>query len=201
MEPEDLKELLCQALETEKGGVRVYETALRCVENEELRGEWERYLAETREHVAIVEELMDELDIEEELTPGAKVVHAKGAALVEAMESAMGAGDPGVAQLVAAECVCDAELKDHLNWELIGECAKHMKGPEGKALKHAYGKVEQQEDEHFYHTLGWARELWIESLGMKAVLPPPEERRDVTTAIAAARAKQQRGRMARHAHH
>jgi hypothetical protein len=36
------------------------------------------------------------------------------------------------------------------------------------------------------------RELWIESLGMKAVLPPPEEVRDVETAIGAARAEQGR---------
>jgi len=40
------------------------------------------------------------------------------------------------------------------------------------------------------------RELWIESLGMKAVLPPPEEQREVKTAIGAARAKQARSEMA-----
>jgi hypothetical protein len=34
------------------------------------------------------------------------------------------------------------------------------------------------------------RALWIESLGMTAVLPPPEERRQVKTAIGAARAEQ-----------
>jgi hypothetical protein len=49
--------------------------------------------------------------------------------------------------------------------------------------------VEDQEDEHLYHTKGWCRELWIESLGMKAVLPPPEEVRQVTTAIGAAKAE------------
>ena len=31
------------------------------------------------------------------------------------------AGDPVAAQLVAAECVVDAETKDHANWELIGK--------------------------------------------------------------------------------
>jgi hypothetical protein len=53
-------------------------------------------------------------------------------------------------------------------------------------------EVEEQEDEHLYHTTGWSRELWIESLGIPAVLPPPEERKDVKTAIGAARAKQAR---------
>ena len=83
-----------------------------------------------------------------------------------------------------------AETKDHLNWELIGKCAEHLDGARAAALKQAYDAVEDQEDEHLYHTRGWCRELWIQSLGMKAVLPPPEEVRKVTTAIGAARAEQ-----------
>ncbi len=88
-----------------------------------------------------------------------------------------------------------AETKDHLNWELIGEVAKKEKGEKGKALKEAHEEVEDEEDEHVYHTTGWTRELWIDSLGMPAVLPPPEEEKDVKTAIGAARAKQARGSM------
>lgn len=34
MNQDELNELLYQALETEQGGVQVYETALRCVVNE-----------------------------------------------------------------------------------------------------------------------------------------------------------------------
>lgn len=34
--------------------------------------------------------------------------------------------------------------------------------------------------------------LWLDSLGLPAVLPPPEEEKDVKTAIATARAKQER---------
>ena len=52
--------------------------------------------------------------------------------------------------------------------------------------------VEDQEDKHLYHTQGWSRELWLETLGLPAVVPPPEEEKDVATAIGAARAKQQR---------
>jgi hypothetical protein len=43
--------------------------------------------------------------------------------------------------------------------------------------------------------MGWARELWIESLGLPAVLPPPEEEKKVTTAIGASRAEQSRDDM------
>jgi hypothetical protein len=88
-----------------------------------------------------------------------------------------------------------AETKDHLNWELIEELAKHAKGAHQTALQAAYEEVEEEEDKHLYHSHGWCRELWLESLGVPAVLPPPEEEKDVSTAIGAARAKQQREEM------
>ena len=111
------------------------------------------------------------------------------------MEMALKSGEAGAAQLVAAESVVLAETKDHLNWQLIGEAAKKAKGEEAKALKAAHKEVEKEEDEHLYHTAGWARELWLDSLGLKAVLPPPEEKKHVTTAIGAARAQQARAQM------
>jgi hypothetical protein len=85
-----------------------------------------------------------------------------------------------------------AETKDHLDWELIGEAAQKLKGDEKKQLLEAYEEIEDQEDEHLYHTRGWCRELWLKSLGIKPMLPPPEERKHVKTAIGAARAEQSR---------
>jgi hypothetical protein len=85
-----------------------------------------------------------------------------------------------------------AETNDHLNWELIGEVAKNASTKVADLLKPAHEQVEEEEDEHVYHTKGWARELWIKSLGLKAALPPPEEVKDVKTAIGAARAQQSR---------
>jgi hypothetical protein len=108
------------------------------------------------------------------------------------MEMALRSTDPLSAQIVAAECVVHAETKDHTNWELIGELARNGEAGDPALLKAAYDQVEEEEDEHLYHTKGWTRELWIEALGMPAVLPPPEETQDVKTAIQAARAKQTR---------
>jgi ferritin-like metal-binding protein YciE len=196
MDEKHLAELMYQALETELGGVQVYTTALRCAENEDLKEEWEEYLEQTKRHVEIVENTMDAIGLDTETeTPGRKVVRHIGKSLVKAMEMALESGEPGAAQIVAAECVTLAETKDHLNWELIGEAAKKTKGDVAKALKEAHGEVEEEEDEHLYHTAGWTRELWIESLGMPAVLPPPEEEKDVKTAIGAARAKKARAQM------
>ena len=88
-----------------------------------------------------------------------------------------------------------AETKDHMNWELIGHLVEHAKGEGLDVLKTAFEAVESDEDHHLYHTKGWARELWIEALGLPAVLPPPEEVKKVETAIGAARAEQARSRM------
>jgi hypothetical protein len=128
-------------------------------------------------------------------TPGRAVVRFKGQALIQAMEMALRDGGPVAAQLVAAESVVEAETKDHQNWELIGKVAEKLDGDGAAALADAHGKVEEEEDQHLYHTMGWARELWIDSLGMPAVLPPPEEEKKVATAIGAARAKQSREEM------
>ena len=196
METRQLKELLLQSLEHERGGVKVYETALKCAQNEDLKEEWEKYQQETEHHVEVLHDVFSAMQLDaEEQSPGRQIVHDMGVALVAAMEAALAAGDPAAAQIVACECVTLAETKDHLNWELIGQAAKKLSGAEGKALKEAYAEVEDQEDEHLYHTRGWTRELWLESLGLKAVLPPPEERKHVKTAIGAARAEQERSKM------
>ena len=185
-------DLLYQALETEKGGVQVYATALRCASNKDLRQEWTEYLEQTKTHVQILTEILTSMGLDPDTeTPGRAVVRYIGTSLVKAMELALRSTDPQAAQIVAAECVTLAETKDHLNWELIGELAKNNEEASALLLP-AYERVEEEEDEHLYHTAGWTRELWIQALGMPAVLPPPEETQDVKSADEAAQAKKSR---------
>ena len=196
MKQEQLNELLLQSLEHEKGGVLVYQTALECALNNDLREEWEKYLGETHNHVRILTEVCEAFALDpDQQSPGRRIVHEMGASLVEAMRTAISGGDMAAAQLVACECVVLAETKDHLNWHLIGMCAEKLTGERKRALRDAFEEVEDQEDEHLYHTKGWCRELWVESLGMKAVLTPPEERKEVKSAIGAARAESARAKM------
>jgi hypothetical protein len=195
--PEGLEEgvsnLLYEALETEKGGVLVYETALRCAVNEELGEEWEKYLEQTRNHVTILLDVFQKVGLDpEQETPGQQVVRHVGESLVSTMEMALEAGEAAAAEIVAAECVVLAETKDHMNWELIGATSKTMQGETQKALKAAYDKVEDEEDEHLYHTAGWARELHLQALGLPAELPPTEEKKDVKSELEAATARKQR---------
>ena len=193
MNTRQLQELLLQSLEHERGGVLVYKLAIQCARNADLRKEWEHYLEQTTRHVQILTETCTKLGIDPGVrTPGCQIVHENGLALVRAMEMGLAMEDPAAAELVACEMVVLAETKDHADWELIGAVARASEGAAGEALRAAYEQVEDEEDEHLYHTKGWCRELWLASLGLQAQLPPPEEEQDVKSAAAAAKVQQTR---------
>jgi rubrerythrin len=189
MDGKQFQELLLQSLEHERGGVKVYETALMCTQSDDLKREWTRYLGQTRKHVQILEDVFKKLELDaEQESPGREILRDLGDSLVGATEKAQDAGNPAAAQLVACECVVLAETKDHADWELLTKCAERLKGAQKQALTDACRIVEEEEDEHLYHTKGYCRELRLESLGLPAVIPPPE----VKSAIGAARAQQER---------
>src|SRR4029077_3779387 len=88
METKQLKELLLQSLEHERGGVKVYETAIKCAQNEDLKEEWEKYHEETEHHVEVLMDVFAVMQLDsEEQSPGRQIVHDLGAALVAAMEA------------------------------------------------------------------------------------------------------------------
>lgn len=191
-----LKDLRLQMMKTELGGEQASRAARGCALNEDLKKEWQEYLDQTLNHQNVVRSACEALGIDaDEPAPSQQVVHHIGSSLVKAMALARQGGDPAAAQLVACECVVHAETKDHANWEWLGKVAEAATGPTGKVLQEAHTRVEKDEDHHLYHTQGWWRELWIERLGLPAVLPPPEEVKQVETAIGASRAEQQRERM------
>ena len=66
MKNEQLNQLLYEALETEMGGVQVYETAIRCAVNEDLKEEWEEYHEQTQKHEQIVRDLFSKLGLDPE---------------------------------------------------------------------------------------------------------------------------------------
>jgi|SRR6185437_7666167 len=188
-----LKELMLQSLVHERGGVLVYQRALECTVNADLRKEWSKYLEQTKNHVKVLTQACGSLGLDAgEMTPGCRIVQHMGKSLVIAMEMALAEGDPAAAELIACDCVLLAETKDHADWELIKQCAENLDEHTASVLREASEAVEEEEDEHLYHSQGWGRELWLKSLGLKAVLPPPEERRDVKSASEAEEARQSR---------
>jgi rubrerythrin len=107
---DQVNELVYQALEHELGGVQVYLTALKCVQNEDLREEWEKYAEATATHVEKLQGVCAAMGLDPEReTPGRQVVRHLGKSMVKAMQMALKAGPPAAAEIVAAECVTLAE--------------------------------------------------------------------------------------------
>ena len=125
MNSQQLTELLLQSLEHERGGVKVYQSAIECAQREDLRREWQKYLSQTEEHVATLTRVCKVFELD-------PVHHDSGHADRQSARRITGPGDAGgavrgqsrAAQIVAAECVVLAETKDHLNWELLGQVPK-----------------------------------------------------------------------------
>jgi rubrerythrin len=170
MNRDQIRELVLQALETERGGRKVYDAALDCVRDPALRTLWERYRTETERHERIVVRLCTALGLDaEEESPGRAVARIVGDGLVEAIRRAAGTARPEAAQIAAAECVLLAETKDLLHWELIGRCAQHAEGEVQRALLSAYEQVEPEERLHLSGTEAWALRLWHDSLELPNV--------------------------------
>ena len=175
MKREQMHELLLQSLEVERCGARVYEAALDCVLNDDLRAEWSVYLVQTQRHEQIVLKLLEELGLDERESPGRRVVRAIGEGLVSAIRLADSETAPEAAQIAAGECVVLAETQDHLDWALISGLAQVSAGPEAKLLEAAARQVQDEEDEHLSHNAGWCRELWLARLGLEPAPSPPDE--------------------------
>lgn len=193
MHRSNLEELLYQGMETELAGEKLYEAVVAAAVNEDFKSEMQKYLEETRTHQDILVRVFEVagLDVDAD-TPGRRVVRQKGEALVAAVKTAGQADDPKLAELVAAESVVEAESKDHQNWELLGLISDKLDGELKKSVKEAYGEVADEEAHHLFHTQGWARELWLDYMGVPAAIPPPEEQKQVETKIGAGRAEKQR---------
>ena len=193
MDKKQLEELLYQAMETELGGEQVYVAAVAAAVNDQVREEWEKYLEETRTHQTVLQGVFEAAGLDPASdSPGRAILRDKAASLVKAIETAQQTMPGAGAQLVAAECIVEAESKDHQNWVLIGVLAEHATGEMKTALQDAYDEVYEQEGEHLFHTMGWARELWLESLGLPAAIPPPEEEQHTKTQVGAGRAAKAR---------
>lgn len=188
-----INELLYQAIETERGGIKIYEHAVLAAQNPDLKKEFTHYLEQTKRHEHVLRYVFDVLGLDTEtMTPGREVIAHQGESLVKAIQMALANADPVAAELVACECVVLAETKDHANWELIGKVAQADSGERGETLQAAFDEVGREEGHHLYHSKGWCRESWINALGLPAIFPPLEEVIQAETTIGAARAERMR---------
>ena len=165
-----LQELLIQSLEHERGGVLVYETAVRCAVDEDLREEWAKYLEQTRRHVANSRRRVCEAF---ETRPGADVAGPRDRAWPrrrarrgDGEGAGRGQPDAAAARRERVRRACRDQGSRRLG-AARRSAPKSSKATRQAALKAACEEVEDQEDEHLYHTKGWSRELWLDSLGLE----------------------------------
>src|ERR1043165_8184526 len=112
-----LTSFMYQLLETEMGGVQIYRTALQCAKNPDLVSEWSKYLAQTERHVVIARSLVEKVGLDPDAQVPARLVCRHMAdGLINIMLEALSTATPDDAELTAAECVVNAETKDHMNW-------------------------------------------------------------------------------------
>lgn len=156
-------ELVLQGLEAEQRGIAIYEMALACVVNDELRKLWEGRLERTRRHAEVMMDLSRNLAVDpEKRTPGRAVAEHIGRGLLAAMTEAKENGDPEAAQVVACECVALTESDGLLHWQLLDALVASARGSMKKAIAAAVAEVEDAEP--LYDPRSWTRKLWLEAL-------------------------------------
>ena len=196
MAQEQFAELLLQMLETEQGGVKVYETALRCVVNDDLKKEWEKYRSETTEHVQIVTKLVEHFEGDADAdSPGASWCATSGSRSSRRWRWRSRRAGPGGRPARGRRVRRARRDQGPPELGVARRGRTGLKGEDAKAVKDAFKRSRNRRTSTSITRTGWCRELWIESLGLPAVLPPPEEEKDVKTAIGAARAKKARREM------
>ena len=159
--------LLREALEAASAGALVYEAALMSVRDAHLKEEWEIARAQSERHAAVAEDLLRSLGLDpEEPTPGRLAVRDKGIAFVDAILNVL-AEEPDAAQIVAAECILDAERKSELNWQLLEQVAERVEREEAGALiRAAYAAVAEEARGKVERARTCCRELWLAQLGL-----------------------------------
>ena len=186
MSPPQMKELLLQSLEHGRGVVLVYRAALECVVNEHLRDEWQKCFDEAENHVSVLTRVCIALGFDPgERTPGCEIVHHIGIGLVVAIKRAIATSDAETAELVACDCVVLAETRHQANWDLLCHSSNALDDRSGRLLAKACAELEDAEDGRLRRARSWSRELWLQSLGLEARIPPPKTRRAPHTQDAA----------------
>src|SRR4051812_9001273 len=149
-------DLLSACVAHERCGAHLYRSVAGRTADAELRGQYEHFGEETREHVAKLEQLIAAAGGDPQyVSASARATEKAGAGLLESTYLLGGSIDPMTAELVMLEAVMLAEAKDHGNWELLAQLSAAM--PDGqlrRPMQSITADVLAQEEEHYT----WARD-------------------------------------------
>ncbi len=150
-----LMDKLSEFLAVEKGGVKLYETALQLIRDPELTDTLKTFYEQTKKHQSILIRVISDLGGNpDRMSAGAKLATEKAEALLKTMANPDGLAGKA-AEVNAIENIVLAETKDHADWELLGKIARRSNDARVRdVLKPAISEVEPEEDEH----VSWAKE-------------------------------------------
>jgi rubrerythrin len=162
---DQLMDKLSEFVTVERGGIKLYEAALKLVRNREVKDKFRLFHKQTIRHEEILTGIIEKLGGKPGYkSVGAKLAEAKANALLKTMTSST-AKTPAEAELNAIENIVIAETKDHADWELLGHIAHRSEDSSlSHLLKPAVAEVEDQEDEHLHWTQQKLGELALASL-------------------------------------
>ncbi len=148
---DEVMDKLSEFLTVERGGVKLYEAAIKLVRNREVKDKFREFHKQTMRHEEILTGIIRKLGGKPAYKSiGAKLAEAKANALLKTMTNTMGK-TPAEAELNAIENIVIAETKDHADWELLGHIAHRSEDSKlSQLLKPAVVEVEDQEDEHLH---------------------------------------------------
>jgi rubrerythrin len=158
-------EFLSQMLAVERGGVMLYEKALRDLTEEDLREDLEEFLEQTKHHVELCEEMLEQAGgSPDESSPAAEAAEQKAEGLLSVEVPDELVDFNNIENLVLAE------TKDHWNWERLSELSGSIKDRDLKSvITQAVREVLKQEQTH----LDWNSETLTE-LAHKMMIEPEE---------------------------
>ena len=162
---DELMDKLSEFLTVERGGVKLYETALHLVHDREVKEKYQEFLRQTRRHEEILTDIIEKLGGKpSHKSAGAKIAEQKAEALLKTMTETKGMS-AGEAEVNAIENIVIAETKDHADWELLGHLAHRSEDSHlSRLLKPAVSEVESQEDEHLSFSKKKMGELALKGL-------------------------------------
>jgi len=166
MKIKELHRLVYQALETERGCVYAYQTAIRCAALPELGEWWRAQLGRAQARAELLRNLCVELDLNPDVDSATqKIVRYRAQTAVLTMELSQKFATRDAAQLVAAECIAELENRVQLNGQLLRESVHHASGPL-RAVLEAACRDYWEYDRHFQTAIDWPRELSLQALGL-----------------------------------
>jgi rubrerythrin len=160
-----LMEKLSECLAVEKGGVTLYEAAIKQVRNPDVLNRFREFYQQTRRHVEILTRVITSLGGDPmHMSAGARVAEEKAQALLKTMTVSDGMR-PEEAEINAIENIVIAETKDHADWQLLSHIARRSSDSRIRdILKPAVDEVEPEEGQHLTWTNQQMAQMSLTSL-------------------------------------